>query len=135
VRECLAWLILEGIRVHRLDVQSTRTRECTDLRRAVGLIPRDVQGDAWRRSHQSEQRGAVVDLLEKRARLARTWEPRASSAARAHGPGRRSDAERADTLDQMLDVDVAARELSPQRREILVERRFRLSIFAIEQLV
>ena len=134
VREWLTGLVLKGVRVHRIDVQSASPRERPELGRAVGLVPRNVQRDARRRSHQSEERGAVVDLLEYGARLAWPREPREPGAAGADAPGRHRHSERQRPIQKAVDVDPAAGEVPAERLEVLLQRVFRLPVLEIDEL-
>ena len=98
VGQRLARLILERVRVHRLDRQPELQQPRADaggVARAARarLVPRDVQRDARRDPDQRLDDAAVVQLLEQRPRLARTGEAREARAAGADAPRRDGDAE------------------------------------------
>src|SRR5262245_66416139 len=70
VREHLAWLVLECIGIHRIEMELAFAGELVKLARICRLIPRDVQRNSRRRPHMFEVGGAVLDLFEDVARFA-----------------------------------------------------------------
>ena len=107
-------MILERVRVHRLDEQAPRLGEHAQDRDTLGTVPRDVQRDSRRRANELEHDLTVFELFEHIPRFARSrkaCEPRASSA---DAPRRDRHAERDRPLGERFDVDVATRELQPE---------------------
>ncbi len=121
VRQLLPGLVLEGVRVHRIDEEAARRGIRLELGRAVGLVPRDVERDPRRHPHEAQDRLAVVELLEDVARLARAREAREARAAGAEAPRGHGHAERHRALGDALDVDAAALELPAEVRVVLLE--------------
>ena len=121
VREELARLVLERVGVHRVDEQPARLCERLELRRAVRLVPGDVQRDAGGRSHELQDDLAVLELLEDVARLAGRGEAREPRAARPHAPGRHGHAEAHRAAGERLDVEAAAGELAPEVLVVLFD--------------
>ncbi len=122
VRQRLIRLILERIGVHRLHRQPAGLRERAQRCGVVRTVPRNVQGDARRHTHQLEHRFAVLELLENGARLAREPEAPEPRAAGSDAPRGHVDAEVHRLSDQRLGVYSASGELAAERMEVLVQR-------------
>ena len=93
VGERLAGRVGEGVRVHRVEAEPELLAPSAFSAARVGLVPRDVQRDRRRRAGQPLDDGAVVELVEDVARLARPGEAREAGAAGADAPGGHGDAE------------------------------------------
>ena len=88
-------LILEGVRVHRVEAEPERGAAFPQRLHVVGAIPGQVQRHRRRGARQAVDDGAVFELLEDVARLARAREAREARAARAHAPRGNGDFEAA----------------------------------------
>ena len=115
VRQRLAGLVLERVRVHRVEVKpalGARTRAAPQV---VGLVPRDMERDRRRRAHELEDRRAVVELFEDVARLACPGKSRETRAAGADAPRRHGD------LKRRAPASVRSSMSTPRRRSLLRE--------------
>src|SRR5947208_11373113 len=85
VGEALPRLVLEGVRVDRVEADAKRRSLLAHCSRIARLVPRDVKRDARRGASEPVDHGGVLELLRKGARLAR---PREAAEARAAGAER-----------------------------------------------
>jgi hypothetical protein len=122
VRQRLPLVILEGVRVRRVDVQAARRGIPPQFGRRVGSVPRNVQRDGRRHADEAVDDGAVVDLLVDRLRLATAGKAPEAGAAGRERPRRQRDAERHGGPRDRLDVDAAPSELRPEVRVVVFER-------------
>ena len=133
VAQPLVRLVLEGVRVHRVEAQPQRVGLRLQFGR-VGLVPGDVERDLRRRPGQPVDDGTVFKLVEDVARLARAGEAREAGAAGAGAPGRDGDAEAGGAVGQGLDIDAAAGK--PCRQRVVVGRQIRAagSVLRLDQV-
>ena len=117
----LVRLVLEGVRVHRVEPEPSLRGVRRELLRVVGAIPRDVQRHRRRHPHQILDRRAVVDLLEDVPRFAESGEAPEARPPGAHPPRRHRDGEGAGRVDDRLHVDAAAQQLIGEVLEVGVE--------------
>src|SRR5262249_54169995 len=110
----LTGLILERIRVHRIDEQASGLGERLQLRGALRPVPGNVERDARSDTNQAVDDVAVLKLLEDVARLARSRKQRKTGPPRGHAPRGNSNLEAPGTLGHILDVNRAPRKLSPK---------------------
>src|SRR5262245_51215590 len=111
VREHLAWLVLECIGIHRIEMELAFAGELAKLARICRLIPGDVQRNSRRRPHKFEDGGTVLDFFEDIARFAghrKTGEARSSCA---NAPGWNGDFECLRQSSEIVDIDVPAMQL------------------------
>ena len=116
-------LILEGIGVGGVDEQAPGRGKRLQLRRALGTIPRNVQGHAGRDAHEPKDRLAVLELLEDRLRFAGRRKPSEARTTGGQRPGRHGDAKRHREISDHLDRDAAPGELLPEMRVIVIQGR------------
>ncbi len=119
----LSRLILEGIGVGGVDEQAPGRRKRLQLRRALGAIPRNVQGHAGRDPHETKDRLAVLELLEDRLWFAGRRKPSEARTAGGQRPGRYGDAKRHREIGDHLDRDAAPRELLAEMRVVIIQGR------------
>ena len=98
----LSGLVLEGVRVHRIEAEAEPSGVGADGVEVPWLVPGDVQGDAWRRAGELLYEAGVFHLLEQRARLALAGEATEARAAGGEGPRRECDLERLHLRDDRL---------------------------------
>ncbi len=79
----------------------------------VDQVPGEVQRNGRRGAAERVDDGAILELVEHRARLAGAGEAGEAGAAGADAPGRDRDAEAADLRRDRLDVETATGELAP----------------------
>ena len=103
-------VVLERVRVHRIEPDAEVVGVLAQRRRVVGIVPRDVQADRSVGAGDGVQGGDVVELLDGVPRLAAAREAAESGASGADRPRRGGDAEALHLGDDRLDVDVPASE-------------------------
>ncbi len=111
VRERLSRLILEGVRVHRVEPESERGAVFPEPLVVVGAIPGQVQRHRRSCGGQLVNDRAVLELFEYVSRLAQAREPAEACAAGAHTPGRNRHLEIGHRTRDVIDPDAAALEL------------------------
>ena len=129
-------VVLERVRVHRVEAEPERLGVLAQGRDVVRLVPRHVQADRPVRTGEGVQRRDVVELLLDRPRLAAAGKAAEAGAAGAERPGGSGDAEAPHLLDHALGVDALELEQRRRRREGLfvpvvpvgLERRDRLCV-------
>ncbi len=86
-------VVLEGVRVHRVEADAARGRVLLERGRVVRKVPRHVQRDRAVGGGERVEHGDVVDLLRGRAGLAPDGEAAEAGASGADGPGGRGHGE------------------------------------------
>jgi hypothetical protein len=104
-------VVLERVRVHRVEADAELVGIGAQRRRVVGIVPGDVQAHRSVCPGHGVERGDVVELLDRVARLAAGRETAEASPPGADRPRRRGDVEALHLGDDRLDVDVPAGEV------------------------
>src|SRR5207237_4169761 len=102
----LPGLILEGVGVHRVEVQAARGGELLQLAGVLRLVPGDVERDSGRRADELKDGRAIFKLLEDAARLAGAGKAREARPARADAPRGDGDAELLRLRREVFDLHV-----------------------------
>src|SRR6266550_4553663 len=124
----LSRLILKGVGVHGIEVQSKIGGKLAQFRGAVGLVPGNMEGYRRRRPDEFENRAAIFELLKNISRLAESGKPREARSACAHTPRRYSHAEILSFGDQGLNIDTLSFQLPGEMIEILFDPCFRFLV-------
>ena len=104
-------VVLERVRVHRVEPDAELVGVLAQRRRVVGVVPRHVQADRSVGPGHGVEGGDVVELLDGVAWLTAAGETAEPRAAGAHGPRRGGDAEALHLGDDRFDVDLPARQM------------------------
>ncbi len=98
---CGGGIVLEGIRVHRIEAQAQLGGVPGECGRVGRIVPGDVQTHAAVGARERMEDRDVVDLLLGGSRLARDGEAREPGAARAERPGGCCDLEPGNLVDDL----------------------------------
>jgi len=101
-------VVLEGVGVHGVEADAALERVRTQPTRVGGIIPGYVQADRARGARQGVERGDVVDLLLRRARLTAEGEARESRPADSQRPRRSGNGKARDLGDDGVSIDAVA---------------------------
>ncbi len=111
VRQRLARLILEGVRVHRVEPESERGAVFPQRLVVVGAIPGNVQRHCRRGAGQLVNDAQSSSFSNTLRGSPRPGKPAEACAAGADAPGRNRHLEIGDRARDVIDLDAAALEL------------------------
>src|SRR5262245_59600856 len=111
IREHLARLVLECIRIHRIEMEVAFAGELAELGRICRLIPRDVQRNSRRRPNKFEDGVAILDFFEDIARFAGHRKTGETRSPCANAPGWNGNFECSRQSSEIVDIDVPSMQL------------------------
>lgn len=134
IADRLLGLVLEGVRIDRVEAESERGRFLAQRGVVTDLVPREMGRDPRGSARELVDDCAVGELLVDVGWLARDREFGETRAPASRAPGRDGDGKGADLGLDRVDVDSAPRQLALERAIILGEG-FGLGGIALGDLV
>jgi hypothetical protein len=119
VRQRLARLVLEGVRIDAIEAQPEAGRMLAQFAVIGGLVPREVRRHRRRGACQLMHHAAIGDLVEHIARLADAGETGKTRTARTYAPAGERHGERSRLRLDHIDIQLAAGQLLAQRSIVL----------------